>query len=277
MTRYPALLLVLAAACAPESSDDASVPPAPAVLTFAMQSREMTYEDCIAGSQGCTYIRVDYPAIVEAPPGAAIEAVTSVIDSFLLAPVRPDDEPASSVNALMAKFLSDYAAFKASDPRSEIPWFLERKAFALRSTPNFLGLSLSERSFLGGAHGLATLRFVNLDPSTGARLELTDVLKEGALPEVTREGEARFREVRAIAEDVTLEEAGFTFENGVFALPSNFTLRDDGLVFYYNPYEVAPYALGTTEIVLRWDEISDAISPEFALQSPASTQPPRSP
>jgi hypothetical protein len=271
MRRYPVLLL-LAAACAPGGSDDASAPVAPAVLTFAMQSREMTYEDCIAGSEGCTYIRLDYPVVVEAPPGTSIEAVTAAIDSFLEAPLRPD-EPVSSLNALMAKFLSDYAAFKASEPRSEISWFLERKAFVLQSTPSYLGLSFSERAFLGGAHGLSTLRFVNLDPTSGARLALSDVLKEGTLPEVTRLAEARFRETRAVPDGTSLADAGFTFENDVFALPENFTLRDDGLAFYYNPYEVGPYVLGPTEIELSWDEVGSFVSAKYAPQSAAASEP----
>ncbi len=95
----------------------------------------MTYEDCIAGSDGCTYIRFDYPVLVEAPVGASVESVTSAIDDFLEAPFH-QDEPRSSVNALMARFLSDYSAFKTAEPKSPQTWFLERKAFVLRTTPN---------------------------------------------------------------------------------------------------------------------------------------------
>jgi hypothetical protein len=138
----------------------------------------------------------------------------------------------------------------------------------LRSTPNLISLSLSERSFLGGAHGLATVHYVNLDPRSGSRIALADLLEEGALPEVTRLAEARFREVRAVPDEVTLEDAGFTFENNVFALPDDFVLREDGLGFYYNPYEVAPYAMGPTEIVLSSAEIEDLLAPEYAARKP---------
>ena len=259
-----ALLLVAVVACAPDNREADSTSPPPPVLTFEMQSREMTYEDCVAGSEGCTYIRFDYPTVVEAPVGARVEAVTSAIDAFLEAPLH-QDEPATSVNALMGRFLSDYAAFKASEPTSAQSWFLERKAFVLRSTPNLLSLSFSERSYLGGAHGMATVHYLNLDPVTGARKTLADLLAEGSLPDAIALAEARFREVRGIAEGTTLKDAGFTFENDTFVLSDNFALRDDGLAFYYNPNDVAPYALGATEIVLSPDEVRTLLKPAYAL------------
>lgn len=269
MRRFLPILPFLAA-CGPGTPGKESAAPPP-VLAFEMQSREMTYEDCVAGSEGCTYIRFDYPTVVEAPVGTAVEAITGAIDSFLEAPLRPEEEP-SSVNALMTRFLSDYAAFKTSQPSSGESWFLERKAFVLRSAPNLLSLSFLERSYLGGAHGLATVRYQNLDPVTGAEKLLTDLLKDGALAELTRLAEARFRQVRGVAEGTTLKDAGFTFENDAFALAQNFSLRDDGLAFYYNPYDVAPYAMGPTEIVLTRDEIRDLLKAEYAIAPPVATE-----
>ncbi len=266
-------LLLFTAACSPGNPEATSAPPPSAVVAFEMQTREMTYEDCIAGRGGCTYIRFDYPAVVDAPVGTAVEALTSAIDSFLMAP-RNQDEPPVSVNALMARFLSDFAAFKASEPKSAQSWFLERKAFVLRTTPNLLSLSFSERSYLGGlgdAHGLLTVHYLNFDPATGARKVLTDVLKEGSLPDATSLAEGRFRQVRGIAEGTTLKDAGFTFPNDAFALSGDFALRDDGLALYYNPNDVAPYSMGATEIVLSQEEVRGLLKPEYA---PASVTPP---
>jgi len=262
--RLSLAILALAAACGPSPPEADPTPPP--VLTFEMQTREMTYEDCVAGSEGCTYIRFDYPTVVEAPVGTSVGAVASAIDSFLEAPLHEGEGP-TSVNALMARFLSDYAAFKASEPDSAQSWFLERKAFVLRSAQNLVSLSFSERSYLGGAHGLATVHFLNLDPATGARKVLTDLLKEGSLPDAVALAESRFRQVRGIADGTTLKDAGFTFENDVFILPDDFALRDDGVAFYYNPYDVAPYSMGATEIVLTQDEIRDLLKPEYAPPS----------
>jgi hypothetical protein len=263
---------IAAAGCAREPAPNAESQEEPA-LRFEMRSREMTYEDCVAGSAGCTYARLDYPVATEVPPGTAAEAITSAIDSFLERPLQPEEAP-SGINALMARFLSDFAAFKAREPRSEQSWFLERKAFVLRSARNVLTLSFSERSFLGGDHGAETIRYLNLDPATGAPLTLFDVLREGALPDLTRLAEARFRETRGIAEGVGLQEAGFTFDNGVFFVSDNFALREDGVAFYYNADEVAPYAMGPMEIVLRPEECRALLEPKFAYPETGETAAP---
>lgn len=267
------IVLLSAAACAPQGPEGDSLP-APRALTFQMQTREMTHEHCIAGSEGCTYIRFDYPTLLDAPAGTAVDAVTGAIDSFLEAPLRPEEPPAT-MKELMERFLTDFAAFKASEPKSQQSWFLERKAFVLRSVPNLVTLSFSERSYLGGAHDIATIHYVNLDPPTGARMSLTDLLKEGSLADVVALVETRFREVRGIVPGTTLKDAGFTFENDTFALAEDFALREDGLAFYYNPYDVAPYSMGATEVVLSQDEIRPLLKPEYATVPPVA--PGRSP
>jgi hypothetical protein len=238
MRRYLAILPFVAA-CGSNEPEADSTPPPP-VLTFEMQTREMTYEDCVAGSEGCTYIRFDYPTIVEAPVGATVEAITSNIDSFLEAPLHQDELPAS-VNALMGRFLSDYAAFRASEPKSAQSWFLERKAFVLRSAPNLLTLSFSERSYLGGAHDLATVHFLNLDPVTGTRKVVTDVLKEGSLPDAIALAESFPR--CEVFEGTTLKDAGFTFENDAFVLPTTSPCATTGLPSL-QLYDAAPTRWG---------------------------------
>ncbi len=271
--RFTLATLAILAACAQTPADEPASAP-PSVLRFEMQTREMTYGDCVAGSESCTYVRLDYPTVVEAPPGTAVAAVTSAIDSFLAAPLHPDDPPAG-VNALMARFLADFAEFKAAEPKSAQSWFLERKAFVLRSASNLLSLSFSERSYLGGAHGLGVVHYLNLDPATGAKKALVDLLREGALPEATRLAEAGFRETRGIAEGVSFADAGFTFENGTFVLTDNCALRDDGLACTYNAYDVAPYSMGATEIVLRTEEIRELLRPEYASQTGTTSAPQR--
>jgi hypothetical protein len=37
----------------------------------------------------------------------------------------------------------------------------------------------------------------------------------------------------------------------------------EGLVFIYNTYEIAPYAAGSTEIVIPWNKIEKILTPAF--------------
>jgi hypothetical protein len=233
-----------------------------------MGTKEKTYADCVAGAEGCTYIRFDFPVVTEAPPGTNVDAITGVIESFLLRPLREDAEPQGPAR-LMESFLEDFRAFREKEPRSAQYWFLERKAFVLNNRPNVLSLSLKENASLGGAQGITTFQFVNLDPRTGEPILLEDLLREGALGELMVLAEARFREVRRIEPDASLAAAGFDFPSGAFELTPNFAIGVEGLTFYYNPYDIGAYALGPSEIVLGYDEIEDLLDPEFLSDPPA--------
>jgi hypothetical protein len=39
--------------------------------------------------------------------------------------------------------------------------------------------------------------------------------------------------------------------------PENFILGKDDITFIYNPYEIAPYAMGKTELILTYDDMDD--------------------
>ena len=52
-----------------------------------------------------------------------------------------------------------------------------------------------------------------------------------------------------------LREKGFLFSMEMF--PSeNFILGSDKITFIYNAYEIAPYAIGRSEIELSYDDVS---------------------
>jgi hypothetical protein len=52
--------------------------------------------------------------------------------------------------------------------------------------------------------------------------------------------------------DLTTE--GF-FWDGSFKLSENFAVEKEGLRFYYNAYEVAPYAVDPTDLVIPRSEL----------------------
>jgi len=60
-------------------------------------------------------------------------------------------------------------------------------------------------------------------------------------------------------------EAGFYFDNDVFTLTDNFAITKKGLKFVYNPYEVAPYALGQQEIMIPYALIKELIRKDGLL------------
>ena len=257
MTRRVAILGVILS-CACVSGPESDTVPELQTLTFEMMTKKKTVDDCVAGAEGCAYIRLDYPFIVEAPIGTAVEAVGQTVQAFLLRPLE-EDEAGTTVTALMDQFTFDFMSFKKEFPDSAQFWFLGRKALVHYNAADVVSLSFTERSYMGGAHGIESIHFANLDPRSGAAITLADLLEPGSEDKLESIIEARFRAVREIEEGVSLADAGFTFENGEFELPDNFAIGEDALTFYYNPYEIAPYSMGATELVIPFEAIAELL------------------
>jgi hypothetical protein len=56
------------------------------------------------------------------------------------------------------------------------------------------------------------------------------------------------------------------FENDQFFLPDNFAIVEEGITFFYNSYEIAPYAMGATELILRYDELKGIMPKNGVLE-----------
>ena len=74
--------------------------------------------------------------------------------------------------------------------------------------------------------------------------------------------EQKFRKVYELADTASWQNNGFWFDDG-FKLPQNMALTPDGLYLIYNQYEVAPYAVGTTELIVDADEWINVLTPEW--------------
>lgn len=113
---------------------------------------------------------------------------------------------------------------------------------------NHLTLQIDEDSYTGGAHGNYFSIYSTFDLNTGKVLTLKDLDKN--LSKITRLGENKFRELKQIPYNKKLNDFGFFFDKDRFYLPENFGVTDKSVIFYYNSYEIAPYVMGPTELVM---------------------------
>src|SRR5690606_12228705 len=119
-----------------------------------------------------------------------------------------------------------------------------------------------ETRYTGGAHGLQVEHLASLDARTGRRITLADLVTDTAA--VTAVAERAFREQQRIPATQSLAQAGYIFfDDERFALNDNFALCNDTLAFHYNPYEIAPYALGPTLLTLPLESIRAYLRPEW--------------
>jgi len=119
--------------------------------------------------------------------------------------------------------------------------------------------------FTGGAHGNSGMYFTNFNSLDGKKLNLSDLLVASYGAELDNIAEKKFRREKELGTEANLEEAGFWFKQGKFSLTENFGIKNDGLVFYFNSYEIAPYAMGPTEIKIPYAEIRNLIKEDGLL------------
>ncbi len=128
------------------------------------------------------------------------------------------------------------------------------------NTPHLLTLGFFAYTFTGGAHGNYGSSYVTLDLDNRKKLGLEDVFKPGYEAAVTTLLEKKVREHFEMAPDTPLNE--FLFENEI-PITSNFGLMEDGILFNYPPYDVAPYAAGEIGLLLEYSEIGAYLKMEI--------------
>ena len=104
-------------------------------------------------------------------------------------------------------------------------------------------------TFEGGAHGYNQLLTLNFDKSTGKTVTLDVVLVPGYKVKLNALLQKALME-KADCKDINeLHDKGYLFSMEMYP-SNNFVLAQDGITFIYNPYEIAPYALGRIELTV---------------------------
>ena len=114
--------------------------------------------------------------------------------------------------------------------------------------------------YMGGAHGLSIQRYLSFSRPGGKLLEnwqdlFTDTTAIVKLAEKSFKKEKNIQKFRS--------RSHMWFWGGDFYLSSNFGLTDEGIRFIYTEYEIAPYAYGSTELLLPYSEIRDYLKVKY--------------
>lgn len=265
LAALPLLLCTLACMGREESGlapgSNASSAATPAASTAQPPMTEVTFElRSIEKKDDPSHVSFTYPVITAAPSEALKTALTQAINDFLLAVPAGEGENSSTPEAAVEEFLAQARSTRAENPDEAAPWSLIRTA-ELFQYPKVVSLRLSEDVYQGGAHGLTTVHLASFDPATGRRLGLSDLVTPEGEARLVEIGERELRKVHEVPPEQSLEEAGFTFDGGKFVLSQEVAVLADGLIFYYNPYEIGPYAMGPTQIVIPWSELAPIAKP----------------
>jgi len=207
---------------------------------------------CGYDSLNCSRFSVNYPEFHGLHP----EVQNQIMKSFVVM-VRGDaNDPRDSFELLGEGFGKDYADFKKDFPDWGASWQRNIDISLLLFGDSLLSMQYTEESYTGGAHGNNLVAFINLNPKTGEVVKLEHLLKPGYEETLRSIGEEIFRQHRELADTASYENNGFQFTNDRFVLNDNYGFSREGISFYFNSYEIAPYAMGPTEVMIPYDRIS---------------------
>ncbi|MCK5573139.1 MAG: DUF3298 domain-containing protein [Bacteroidetes bacterium] len=203
-------------------------------------------------------MHIEYPEFTHAARPHIQDSLNTIISRWMLSPFI-QDSPAIDISPLMNHFLKAYSQTIASFPEYRVGWSLERHVTIVNETADILTLAFFENSYTGGAHPNSTLHYSNIDLFTGRELTMLSILADGGKRRLTALADSIFRRNRMLTKKADLQEAGYWFEDNTFRLNQNFGLRKDGLVLYFNAYDIASYAAGPTEILIRYDLLTGIV------------------
>ncbi len=256
------LLTLLAGAGWAREVPDLVMPEPPAEwLPLPRAEFAFTHDACGAEAPGCFQRGYGWPVMEEAGDAA-------LVATFLLGD-SADEGPILDVLARQARQEAGDFSIEAAATRAEFgelpPGFVNRLGSDVRvhcRTPAHLALSVGTYFDGGGAHGLPGIGLSLLRRADGTAVTLNDLGGPNVQADLTARALPSLRASVGLEPEADLETSGVLFvSEDSFELTDNFTATLDGLMWIFNPYEIAPYSTGMPMVLLRWDELGGLIDP----------------
>lgn len=103
--------------------------------------------------------------------------------------------------------------------------------------------------YTGGAHGLGTTIGFVYDIRNAMPVTLTEIFDEESLPLV-------LEFIKGYINDLDKDNV---YWDELITVSENFSVNKEGITWYYNPYEIAPYYIGITAVPVPFDKLEPYI------------------
>lgn len=254
-------MLVLSGCGESGAPGDGESPP----VTWSYESTQSRHPICddADSDNGCMSVRYAWPRFEGGSP-ALVDSLNRAMSRFFFETDTASFRPVH-FDSLAGLWFTMYDSVRVRVPGYSLPWEEQKQVAVLYRHPEWISLSFVSRQFTGGAHPLTERHYRSYDTRSGRRLGVEELFldeRAGALPLLV---ESHFRRYHNIPLEASLADSGFYFEDTSSLLTDNLALLSDGLLIYFNPYEVAPYARGPTRLLLPRAEIDSLLRPAYRL------------
>lgn len=234
-------------ACQNKPSDEGNKSLTIPVTTKKFSSKSIPCPDSLGS---CAEVEIKVPFITDHPKADLINQIILKELSLVMENFPPDLKSLQDIPTKIDSFISQHQSF------SQEVDFPQRWSFnvffdVLENNDNSLSILLNTDIYTGGAHPLNDICILSFNTETGKKMIISDILKnEKALKSLIVK---EFRRKRNLSDTVNLTDEGFY--SNEWPLPRNFALLSQGLYIVYNAYEIGPYVLGSTELLIPIDAI----------------------
>lgn len=216
----------------------------------------VTNDDCLSDSITCTYIKIDYPEFSDTAYAELNEVIHQKLNEAVSS-YFSEEAIGGSYEYMANLFIRDYNSFKIDFPDYGIGWYVRVFSEITYESQKILSFRIDAESFTGGAHPNSSSVFYVIDKRTRNTLSAPEIISDTA--KFKRILEAAFRKQKGIDEGQSFADKGFYLEEGDFLLSNNIGITEEHVIVHFNPYEIAPYALGATTLELNKSELESML------------------
>ncbi|MGM5469288.1 DUF3298 domain-containing protein [Flavobacteriaceae bacterium LMO-SS05] len=183
----------------------------------------------------------------------ASSKINRVVESVLAEQIAffEDETDSLLLKDAIKQFEDRYIRFKTDFEADATPWEVTINSEVVFQSLQSITISIDSYTFTGGAHGNSVITLLNFDPKTGKLYTQDDVFK---ISKDFTDLVKHYFKIETASKTNDNSENYFFGES--FKLPENIGFNEEGVIFLYNPYELASYVDGITEFTIPYSKIS---------------------
>ena len=133
-----------------------------------------------------------------------------------------------------------------------------------RYDKNLLVYRVNSYDYTGGPHGIYGSLYTNIDLHTLRVIQLKDLFKSDCEAELATLICQQLMKDMEVDNMEDLQELGYGYMEEITPT-ENFIIEKEGILFVYNIYEIAPYALGITSVLVPYDTLKPLLNTDYLI------------
>ncbi len=184
--------------------------------------------------------------------------------------------PEEAADKYEADYIADYMSLEniyKEEPDNIGVWMnyeqiLDNKI--LFNKNDILSYGVNLYTFTGGAHGMSSTVFQVLNLKTASPIKLSDIFEDRNLDKVGELIKMALAKKLGYNSTSKLEDDGY--DVSAIVPTENFYVNEEGITWLYNPYEIAAYVVGKSEILVSYSDLLIYIKEDSAIYPLAKMQ-----